>query len=98
MEYTLNPGIEKREMTLHSGMETAAWDGECDLCVPVYKWKKLLHLVGSSSYPGAYRQYSAYIWGFQLPDGISSEHITSMKVTYLLPDGVGYFYGVYPKK
>jgi hypothetical protein len=97
LEYGTGQESKRKEIILRSGMETAAWEGSCDFCVEVYQWTKLLHLVGSTSYPGAYRQYTAHIWGIRLADAPPGESVNSMTITYLLPEGTGYFYGIYPE-
>jgi hypothetical protein len=86
-----------REVILRAGIETAAWDGSCNSCRSVYQWTKLVHLLGSYSYPGAYRQYESNIWGFPLANSIYAKEINSVNATFLLPDGTGYFYGIFPQ-
>ncbi len=84
------------EIILRAGVETAVWNGSCNSCKSVYQWTKLAHLLGSYSYPGAYRQYKSHIWGFLLTNLIHSKEFNSVNVAYLLPDGTGYFYGIFP--
>lgn len=97
LQFTAEPGNEDREIVLRSGMETSAWDGGCSACLSVYQWTKRIHLLGTSSYPGAYRQYPAHIWGFSFTDASPLNRFTSVTVTFLLPDGTGYFYGIFPE-
>lgn len=86
-----------REVILRAGIETAAWDGSCDSCKSVYQWTKRVHLLGTYSYPGAYRQYKSNIWGFPLADSINIKEFNSVNITFLLPEGTGYFYGIFPQ-
>jgi hypothetical protein len=86
-------GAEK-ELVLHTGIETAALDGRCAECAPVAGWLKLAHLLGSQSYPGAYRQYEANVWGWQAP--ATSEPIMAVTVTTLIDHGTFYFWGIVP--
>ena len=88
-------GSHDIETVLHTGEETANWDGKCNSCVSIYDWRKLLALLGSYSYPGAYQEYQAHIWGFLLNVN-SPNQFSSMTITYLLPNGTGYFWGVFP--
>jgi hypothetical protein len=87
-------GDQDFEVILRAGEETAGWEGPCSSCVSVYEWTKSLHLLGSFSYPGAYRQYRAHVWGFSL--GFDSEPFDSVTVEYLLAEGTGYFWGIFP--
>jgi hypothetical protein len=88
-------GDVQREVLLRSGVETAAWDGGCSECLSVYQWIKQSHLLGAQSYPGAYRQYQASIFGFYIQNLNLESGISSLEITYLLPDGEGYFYGIF---
>jgi hypothetical protein len=84
------------EIIVRSGIETAVWDGSCTDCQSVYRWLKRVHLLGTLSYSGAYRQYTANIWGFPLIQNRPEEKADSVTITFLLPNGVGYFYGLMP--
>jgi hypothetical protein len=85
----------KTEFVLRAGKETAEWQGACEMCVELYEWTKRLHLLGSSSYAGAYRPYQARVWGYALPYISPVESIT----IYFLPsEGTGYFYGIFPQQ
>jgi len=95
LHFTGRPGNANVEMTLRAGVETADWGGYCTSCVSVYEWTKYLHLLGSYAYPGAYSQYQAHIWGVPFNALIQSQ-FTSITITYLLPNGTGYFYGFFP--
>ncbi len=66
LHFSAAPEHEGAEVILHTGEETASWDGSCNACVSVYTWTKFLHLLGSYAYPGAYQQYQAHVWGFPL--------------------------------
>jgi hypothetical protein len=84
-----------QKIELKGGEDTSTWDGYCSHCMAITQWKKLVHLVGSFAYSGAYRQYDARVWGKQLED---IKPFTILQVSYLLPDGTGYFWGIYPNK
>jgi hypothetical protein len=88
-------GNEDVQVFLHAGEETASWQGSCNSCESMYEWTKFLHLLGASSYSGAYRQHQAHVWGFPLD--LASPDIQSITISYLLPDGTGYFWGIYPE-
>ncbi|MHB9034047.1 MAG: hypothetical protein ACYC6L_13495 [Anaerolineae bacterium] len=87
-------GQELNALVVRTGEGTSAWDGSCTACTSVYTWTKLLQLLGSYAYPGAYRQYQAHIWAAQLQP-MSMGQPTSVTITYLPVNGTGYFYGVY---
>jgi len=84
----------QQDIVFRDGQETSSWTGVCNGCLGIASWEKLVSLVGSYSYPGAYQEYQAHIWGdyVQLknlvPDSI-------VKITYLLQSGTGYFWGMY---
>ena len=88
-------GHDVMDLVLHAGQETADWAGTCDSCAPIYEWTKSLQLLGSYAYPGAHSQYQAHIWGRQLTN-LDGQKFDSVTVKYLLPDGTGYFWGIYP--
>jgi hypothetical protein len=90
------PGIQDTETTLRAEEETAGWEGQCTSCVSIYEWTKLFHLLGSYSYPGAYRQYQSHVWGISL-DLLAPEKYTLVTITFLLPNGTGYFWGIFPE-
>jgi hypothetical protein len=87
------PGSDDVEMTLRAGEETTDWEGHCNSCISVYEWTKLLHLLGSYAYSGAYRQYQAHVWGF--PFNLAVQKFETVTITYLLQNGTGYFWGMY---
>lgn len=96
LHFSAGPESQDSEVTLRAGEETATWEGYCNSCVSMYEWTKSLHLLGSFAYPGAYRQYPAHIWGFPL--NLASQKFESVTITYLLPNGTGYFWGIYPEQ
>lgn len=88
-------GKEDIQILLRAAEETASWEGSCNSCKSMYEWTKLLHLLGTSTYLGAYRQYQAHVWG--VPLDLTSQDIESVTISYLLPEGTGYFWGMYPE-
>jgi hypothetical protein len=86
-------GRKTTELTLRAGFETAPWDGSCSLCKPLGAWSKRVHILGARSYPGAYRQYDAIIWGTRsTPIAIPA---TLAEIRLLLERGTVYFFGFY---
>jgi len=85
---------QREEIVLRAGIETAAWDGMCEICERIATWPKRLHLVGAQAYPGAYRHYRATIWGTSTV--LPSWPVQEIKVVSLLSEGTVYFWGVYP--
>ena len=84
-------------ITFRSGIETSAWNGICSLCSSLYTWTKKISLVGTYSYPDAYQQFASHIWGTQISLD-NGETLSSLTITYLLPTGTGFFWGIYPGK
>jgi hypothetical protein len=95
LHFNARPGNGDTKLALHAGEETAAWEGYCNSCVSIHEWTKLLQLLGSYAYPGAYSQYQAHIWGYQLMN-LDTQKFESVTITYLLSNGTGYFWGIYP--
>lgn len=93
--YLIDVFGNRREIILKAGEGTSNWDGSCNTCLPIFQWAKSVHLVGSYSYFDAYRQYDAKIWGAQLQ--IKNVDV-SLKISFLLSSGTGYFWGIYPTK
>jgi hypothetical protein len=87
---------ENKTVILRAGQETATWEGPCDQCSSMYSWVKKISLVGAYHYPGAYRQYTAHIWGF--PIQVDPKAVSSFEIKYLLSEGTGYYYGIYPSE
>ena len=85
---------QREEIVLRAGIETAAWDGMCEICEGIVTWPKRLHLVGAQAYPGAYRHYRVTIWGTSTV--LPSWPVREIKVVSLLSEGTVYFWGVYP--
>jgi hypothetical protein len=84
---------QTEQIILRAGFETAAWDGLCLYCKPMGGWSKRMHILGAESYPGAYRQYAATIWGtLSKPLTIPA---SSAEVSLLLDQGTAYFFGFY---
>lgn len=96
LQFSGSPAVKNVEMILHAGEETAEWRGPCPSCTSVYVWNKLFHLVGSFSYPGAYSQFQAHIWGFPVDLSSLIYQSTIMTVTYLPNKGTGYYFGLFP--
>jgi hypothetical protein len=86
---------EQKEIILKAEKDTSSWDGKCITCSEITSWMKLVHLVGSYSYPGAYRQYEARVWGTPIKIG-NIKPDSFVKISYLLSDGTGYIYGLQP--
>lgn len=93
LQYETISGVQK-EIILKAEEETSNWNGACTSCSQIANWTKLIHLIGAYSYPGAYSQYEAKIWGIQilLEDQAPG---SALKISYLLPTGTGYFWGLY---
>ena len=89
-------GGKDTEITLHASEETAGWQGSCNSCASIYEWTKLLHLLGGYSYSGAYSQYQAHVWGSTIKL-LDLKKYTSVTITFLLPNGTGYFWGIIPE-
>jgi hypothetical protein len=91
LKYTSNAG-NSQEIILAEGQDTSTWNGNCSRCLDVASWTKLVSLVGTYYYPGAYDQFQAHIWGASIN---VKGPVTSLQISYLLPTGTGYFYGLF---
>jgi hypothetical protein len=56
---------ERIAVPLLYGQHTQRWDAAyaCSSCESVFQWRKRAALVGSAAYEGAYRDFTAHIWG-----------------------------------
>jgi hypothetical protein len=81
-----------QEIILSEGRDTSTWNGYCGRCLDVASWTKLVSLVGTYYYPGAYNQFQAHIWGATIN---VKGPVTSLQISYLLPGGTGYFWGIF---
>lgn len=94
VQFTQADGTQESGL-IESGIETSTWSSSCTACTPIYHWKKLVHLVGTGfGYDGAYDTYLSTIWGMKYQPKLSN--IKTIKITYLLKSGTGYFFGVFP--
>lgn len=64
-------GSEQTIYPVRLGHETHRWDAAAcgDNCSSALDWHKRIAMVGASAYPGAYRDFTAQIWGteFNIP-------------------------------
>jgi hypothetical protein len=88
------PEGRHQEVVLRAGDETDAWNAVRGKCRPLASWTKRAHLVGRMSYPGAYRQHEAVVWGKALPPLV--EDASQVCVYSLLSEGTFYFWGLLP--
>ncbi len=70
---------ERIAVPLLYGQHTHSWDAPsaCSLCELAFQWRKRAALVGSAAYEGAYRDFTAYVWGttVELSDAVQAERI-----------------------
>jgi hypothetical protein len=88
----INAAGDSQEIILSEGRDTSTWNGNCGRCLDVASWTKLVSLVGAYYYPGAYNQFQVHIWGVEIN---LKGPVTSLQISYLLPDGTGYFWGIF---
>ena len=64
---------------IRKGYETQAWDKGCiEQCKPILTWHKRFALVGEARYPEAYHDFTASIFGVDLP--IQNNEIRQIKI------------------
>lgn len=76
----VTPNGERIAVPLLYGQHTHSWDAAaaaCSGCESVFHWRKRAALVGGAAYEGAYRDFTAHVWGttVALSDAVQVERI-----------------------